>query len=234
MTIVFMLLAGCGSAEGAATAVPLTSSPSPQPVPTDESTTTTISTNPPIIDGVLSPTEWAAAEITALSDGSELFMMQDDNYLYLGIRSITSEMIGANVFVKEGGHVRILHTSAALGTAVYQQNTDIWQQTQAFDWQCRDTSNSDAAQAKRAACLEENRWMAANSYMGDPNQLEYQIENSGPLQRIAVSVFRSSSPDERAFWPLTLNDDTIRPNPGGLPENLDFSPEQWAVLEMMR
>lgn len=159
-------------------------------------------------------------------------LMQDSDYWYLGIRSVTPEMIGANVFVADGEQVRILHTSAALGTAVYQQNGDIWQQTQDFNWQCRDTGNSEAAQAKRAAYLQENGWLAANSRMGTPNELEYQIELTSDLECIAVSVFRSSTPNERAFWPPTLNDATIRPNPGGLQKEMNFSPEQWTTEVM--
>ena len=141
-------------------------------------------------------------------------------------------MIGANVFIEDNGQVRILHTSAALGTAVYQQNGDIWQQTQDFNWQCRDTGNSEATQAKRAAYLQENGWLAANSRMGVPNELEYQIVLTGDSERIAVSVFRSSTPNERASWPPTLDDAAIRPNPGGLPTEMHFSPEQWATGEI--
>jgi hypothetical protein len=188
----------------------------------------------PVIDGVLLPGEWDTAVVETLSDGSELLLVEDGDYLYLGVRSVTEEMIGANVFIAEGQQVRILHTSAALGTAVYQQNGSIWQQTQDFNWQCRNTSDSAVAQAERAAYLQENGWLAANSRMGTPNELEYQIALSGPspsdtLPPIAVSVFRSSAPDERVVWPLALDDDTIRPNPGGLPSEMHFSPENWAT-----
>jgi hypothetical protein len=48
--------------------------------------------------------------------------MQDDDYLYLGVRSATPEMIGANVFVAAGEQVMILHTSAALGLAGHQSS----------------------------------------------------------------------------------------------------------------
>ncbi len=198
------------------------------PAPTS---TNTPQVNPPIIDGTLSPGEWDTAVIETITDNSELLLMQDDDYLYLGIRSVTPEMIGSNIFIEEGGLIRILHTSAALGTAVYQQGPNNWQRTQDFDWQCRNTGNSAAAQAERTVYLQENHWLAANSRMGAPNELEYQIERNDTAPRIAISVFRSSSPNERAYWPPALNDDTIQPNPGGLPENLDFSPEQWAILE---
>jgi hypothetical protein len=186
----------------------------------------------PIIDGALSPGEWDTAVLENLSDGSELFLMQDGDYLYLAVRSVMPEMIGANVFIADGNQVRILHTSAALGTAVYQQNDDTWQKTHDFDWQCRSTGDSTSAQAERAAYLLENGWLAANSRMGTPNELEYQIKlPSAPPYRIAVSVFRSSVPDERVIWPHSLTDATTRPNPGGLPAEMDFALEQWATFQ---
>jgi hypothetical protein len=184
----------------------------------------------PTIDGVLSPGEWEDAVVFSLTDGSDLLLMQDDDYLYLGVRSATPEMIGANVFVAAGEQVKILHTSAALGTAIYQRRAGHWQQTQDFDWRCRSTDDGAAALAERAAYLQENHWLAANSRMGAPHELEYKIARTGALQRVAVSVFRSSTPNERAFWPPTLGDDTIRPNPGGLPMELRLLPEQWAPL----
>jgi len=225
--VMLLILASCKSTppESAAPTIPAGIAATPTAV-----SSTPILTNPPVIDGILSADEWQNAEIAALSDGGELLKMQDDDYLYLGIRSVTEEMIGANVFVAEGEQVRILHTSAALGTAVYQQNSSTWQQTQDFDWQCRDTSDSDAAQAERAAYLQGNGWLAANSRTGTPNELEYQIKLPEVSYRIAVSMFCSSAPNERVLWPPTLNDDTIQPNPGGLPTELHFLPEQWALV----
>ncbi len=212
--VLAFLLVGCGgtAVSSSATAV---SAPTSTPI---------------IVDGLLSPDEWDTAVTENLTDGSELLLMQDNDYLYLGIRAVTPEMIGANVFVESEGQVRILHSSAALGTAVYQQNSDNWQQTQDFDWQCRSTSNSAAAQAERAAYLQENGWLAANSRMGSSNELEYQIKWLNSPYRIAVSMFRSSAPNERVLWPPTLNDDTIQPNPGGLSTELHFLPEQWTLV----
>ena len=68
---------------------------------------------------MLSPDEWDTAVTENLTDGSELLLTQDSDYLYLGIRAVTPEVIGANVFVEREGQVRILHSSVALGTAVY-------------------------------------------------------------------------------------------------------------------
>ena len=108
LLLVILLLFGCGG-----TAVPSLTAVPPTPIPTPA--------NPPTIDGILSPNEWDNAETAALSDGSELLMMQDNDYLFLAIRSVTPEMIGANVFVENDGQIMVLHTSAALGTAVSHQ-----------------------------------------------------------------------------------------------------------------
>jgi len=188
--------------------------------------------NPPTIDGTLSAGEWEDAAIELLSDGSELLMMHADGYLYLGIRSTTREGFAANIYVEDNDQVRILHAFAALGTAIYQQGTDSWQQTRVFDWKCRGSSNSEAAVAARAAYLQDERWVAGISLMGTPNELEYQIELTSTPRRIAVSLARSSSPDERVFWPATLDDDCIKPTPGGMPPELHFSPVQWAEIDL--
>ena len=131
--------------------------------------------NPPTIDGTLSAGEWDDAAIELLSDGSELLLMHADGYLYLGIRSATQESFATNIYVEDNDQVRILHASAALGTAIYQQVTESWQQTRGFDWKCRGSSNSEAAVAARDAYLQEERWVAGISLMGTPNELEYQI-----------------------------------------------------------
>jgi hypothetical protein len=212
-----------------------TSQPAATPAPIEPALSINIPEgSPPVIDGTMSSSEWDKALVETLSDGSELLLMHAGDYLYLGIRSNTPEMIGANIFVEDGGQIMILHTSAALGTAIYQQAADSWQQEQGFDWQCRSSSNSAGAQAERATYLQENHWLAANSRMGAPDELEYQIELTDASQRIAVSVFRSSIPDERAFWPLTLDDDCIKPNPGGLPAELHFSPELWMMISIIK
>jgi hypothetical protein len=134
------------------------------------------------------------------------------------------------VFIERGDEIAILHASAALGTALYEQGTDSWQQTQEFVWRCRETSNSEAAQAARAAFLKEEHWVAANSRMGTPNELEYQIEVTAETLRFAVSFLRASDPNVKIPWPSDLADDCIKPSPGGLPAQLRFSPDLWATV----
>lgn len=185
---------------------------------------------PPVIDGTLSPGEWDDAAVEFFSDGSELLLLQAEGHLYLGIRADTAEMIAGNVFIHRGDEIAILHASAALGTAVYQQEMDSWQQVQRFSWRCRRTDNGETAQAERGAFLEQEHWIAANSRMGAPNELEYQIEISSDTLRLAVNFLLASDPNLKIPWPGDLVDDCIKPTPSGMPIQLVFSPDRWGLI----
>jgi hypothetical protein len=186
--------------------------------------------DPPTIDGTMVPGEWDEAAVGTLTDGSELFLKHAGGYIYLGIRGSTPEMIVGNVFIKRGDEIKILHSSAALGTAIYQKSDEHWQQTQEFTWKCRDTSESDSAKAGREAFFSEEGWVSVNSRIGTPNELEYKIEITGETLQLAVNIIRSSDPNVKPSWPADLEDDVILPTPGGLPPTLVFSLDQWGWL----
>ncbi len=181
----------------------------------------------PEIDGIISPGEWDHARVEAFSDGSELLLLQNGSTLYLAIRSSTPEMIASNVFIQHGDMIKIMHTSAALGTAIYQKNETVWQQIQNFSWCCRTPGNGEAVRSERAAFLEREGWVAAISRTGTPNELEFRIELQGESVQLAVNILRSSNPAEKAIFPIGLDDDTITPTPDGLPAEMHFSPEKW-------
>lgn len=187
---------------------------------------------PRAIDGTMSLGEWDRAGVETFSDGSELLLMHSEGYLYLGIRASTPGMIAANIFIDKGNEIAILHSSAALGTAIYSKEEDGWRQTQAFVWRCRNTGNSEMAEAEREAFLEEEHWVAANSRMGSPNELEYKIEMTNETRRLAAIFIRASNPNVKIPWPKGLDDDCIKPTPGGMPEQLHFSPESWATINV--
>jgi len=188
--------------------------------------------SPVFLDGTISPGEWDDAVVESFADGSELLLMYADDYLYLGIRAKSPEMIAGNVFIQRGDEISIMHSSAALGTAIFQRGNDIWQQTQDFIWQCRSTSQSDTAQAERDAFLQQEGWVALNSYMGTPNELEYQIEISEQTIHMAVVYIKASPPYEKIPWPAGLDDDSILPTQGGLPPEMQFSPNLWGIIAM--
>ena len=188
----------------------------------------------PAIDGTITDGEWDGAAVEAFSDGSELLLIYADGDLYLGIRSNTPDMIATNVFVNRGDEIAIMHSSAALGTAIYQRSGDQWEKTQDFNWQCRDSSSSDSAKAARAKFLQQEGWLANISYMGNPEEVEYRIELSEDVLRVAVNFLRASNLSEKIPWPINLDDDCIKPTPGGYPDSLSFSPDQWVTLEFSR
>jgi hypothetical protein len=187
--------------------------------------------NPPVIDGTLSPGEWEQAAIESFTDGSEIFLMHADGYLYLGLRANTPEMIVGNILINIDGKIEILHASAALGKGIYLKEGDQWQLDQGFEWCCRETSDSETAQARRETLLQDDGWTATNSRIGMPNELEYQIEVTDETLRLAVNYIRASETAVKIPWPNGLDDDTVKPTPGGLPEQLQFSPDKWATID---
>jgi hypothetical protein len=197
---------------------------------TDSNTLSVPQASPPTIDGTLAPGEWDKAHVETFADGSELLLMHDQGYLYLGIRSNTPEMIVGNIHLNQGDEIRILHTSAALGTAVYQRGAESWQQTQAFNWRCRRTDDSDAAQAERDAFLQDEGWVSVNSRGGTPNELEYKIQVAGKSIRLAANLLRSSAANDKVPWPSDLDDDCVKPTPRGLPEEMHFAPKRWVAI----
>jgi hypothetical protein len=190
--------------------------------------------NAPIIDGTLSPGEWDEANVETFADGSQLLLLQAGDFIYVGIRANEVEMIAGNIFIRRGDEIVILHTSAALGAAIYQQGGDGWQQTQDFTWRCRNTGNSESILAERAKFLQDEGWLAANGLMGTPNELEYQIKIPDQDFRLAVVYIKATYPYKKVPWPAKLDDDCIQPGSGGLPLVMQFSIAQWARLELSR
>ncbi len=185
----------------------------------------------PVIDGTMTAGEWDQAWQGVFADGSELFLLQAGSALYLAIRSSTPDMIVGNVHLLRGEEISILHTSAALGTAVFRQGETGWDLVKDFAWCCRGTSLSEAALAEREAFLEAEGWTGVNSRVGTPNELEYRIEMAEEQLQIAVAILRATEPDLKIPWPADLVDDVIRLTPGGLPGRMDFTPEEWVTIK---
>jgi len=185
---------------------------------------------PPTIDGTLSSGEWESARVEKFLDGSKLLLMQTEGYLYLGIRANTPDMIVGNIFVDRGDEIAVLHTSAALGTAIYQKDAPVWQQTQGFSWCCRSTNRVEAAQAELDVFLQQEKWVSINTRMGTPQELEYQIEMTGETLRLAVTFMLASGTNQKFSWPNDLNDACMQSFEGGFPLQLQFSPDTWETI----
>ena len=186
--------------------------------------------NPADLDGTISADEWKNAKQESFSDGSELLLMHNEGYLYLGIRANTPGMIVGNIFIDQNDQVSIFHSSAALGTAIYEKRSDGWEQIQAFSWRCRSANNSPSAKAEREAFFQQEHWLANNSRMGTPQELEYKIAMPEGSLRIAATFTRASETSTRIYWPTSLEDDsTVQPQ-GEYPTTMQFSPTTWMAI----
>jgi len=241
-----ILVSACGMA--APTAAPVSPTASPVPatpvpptvtpipptlVPTALPGTSMVAVppgNPPALDGTLSPGEWDSARREKFSDGSELLLMQNGGYLYLGIR-VNLHTIWS-VFLDRGDEIAVLHSSGSLGTAVYKRTESDWQPTRTFAWTLQDKSNSETARQQRELFLEKEGWLASLGTMGKPEEVEFQLAMPQGALRLAVAFPLPPNYGEAALWPAGLDDDvrTIDLLEGDTPGQLRFSPERWAVV----
>jgi dienelactone hydrolase len=186
--------------------------------------------NPPALDGTLSLGEWDSARREKFSDGSELLLMQNGGYLYLGIRAAGHSIW--SVFLDRGDEIAVLHTSGSLGTAVYKRTESDWQPTRTFAWTLQDKSNSETARQQRKQFLETEGWLASLGTMGKPEEVEFQLAMPQGTLRLAVAFPLPPNYAEAALWPAGLDDDvrTIDLLKGNTPAQLRFSLERWGVV----
>jgi hypothetical protein len=190
--------------------------------------------NTPLIDGTLSTGEWDAAREESFKGGSQLFLLTDSKYLYMGIRSNFAGMLMGNIFIQRGDTISILHTSGALGTAIYQQGPEDWRLIQDFTWQCRDAGDSQTIPVECKAFLDQEGWLGSMSYMGNPEELEYQIELTAEPMHILVVFENLEYAGLKYLWPAQVEVNIGELTHGYSPPNLSFSPEEWAEITVNR
>jgi hypothetical protein len=184
----------------------------------------------PTIDGVLSPEEWAPAYQAELVGGGELLLMHGEGYLYLGVRAKPEPV--TSICVNQGEQVSIFHSSAALGTATYQQGDEGWEKTRDFEWCCRETVDSPQAQENRAEQLQEDNWLASNGRMGAPEEIEFKIGMPNGLLRLGVTSIGAPDYEDIAWWPLDMAADcrNLSMIQGSPPDQAQFSVDNWMTL----
>lgn len=188
----------------------------------------------PIIDGKLDLGEWDQADLYYFEDGSELFLTINGGYLFLAVRTGIPDRIAGNVFVQKGDQIAIYHTSAALGTAVYQNAGEKWIKTEDFDWCCRSRIDSEDARTNREHFLGQEGWLGVNSFLGNKNEFEYKIQLSGSEVYLAVNFLSADTPGLKYVWPTDIVDGPAQPVDGGLPEQMEFDPVKWFDLELQK
>lgn len=257
LCLMVMLFSACQPAEGenltsatnipsspAITTIPMqtpTEMPAntPLPAPTDRPTSTPDQLvllipegKPDAIDGIISPGEWDAALVDTFSDGSEMLLMYKEGYLYVAIRANTAEAVAGNIYIFSGEEISIHHTSAALGSGRYEKDAGGWRLIQPFVWRCRDTLDSEAARSELDKFFRDEGWVSINSWMGTPNELEYIIKMPADNFSLAANYITATADAVKIPWPQDLQDDSTVIMTGGLPQQLAFTPELWAVIEI--
>ena len=188
--------------------------------------------NEAIIDGVLSADEWEAAIQIDLDDESQLFLMHAGGYLYLGMRGKPEPV--TSICLDQTKQVSILHSSAAIGTAVYQIGDGVWELVRDFEWCCRETTDSPQAQAALSTHLQEEGWVANNGRVGVPEEVEFQIAIPDNSLRLAVNSIGPQYYRSVLSWPDDLDDDcsSLEMITGPIPEQAQFSLEEWITLSI--
>ena len=230
--LLFALASGACDSTGSTTSAPppetTTSTTTTVPPP---STTTAPGTGrvlevpaqaPPVIDGVLGAGEWDGSVTVAMSDDSSLHWMHEDGVLYVALESAA---IGAvNLLVATEDEVWILHSSAALGSALYLPGDGVWDLSHGFDWCCR-TATDDSA---RLELLDNEGWQATIGFTGDEGIVEYEVTLPWGGASVAVSYLTNS--DTSAFWPADLSFEARQQLIGPWSDERVFKIEEWYTL----
>lgn len=178
-------------------------------------------------DGIMELEEWSGALAVEFGEGATLRLKHGDGFLFIGLE--TQEPVVGNVLLQAGDNLRILHSSAALGTAIYERSESLWQRTRDFIWQCRSRMLTGSAVQQRNAFLEEEGWVASITYMGEGNHLEYEIASAESIERLALVLLPSSHPADIFTWPEELTQDLF---PGPIRAIATIDPKQWASLNL--
>ena len=199
--------------------------------PASQDSTVTVPRGAATLDGTLAPGEWPGAYLGRLTGDGEVLLMYDGGFLYLGVRRRADLVV--TVCLDRGDSVAVLHSSAALGTAVYRRGPNGWDLTRRFIWELRDSTMTAAAQREREAFLQREGWVATNAYVGARTDTEFAIAMpSGRLRLAVVPMSVGEGYQETAWWPGRLADgcrvgDLLS---GHLPTLLHFAPDTWMTV----
>lgn len=176
----------------------------------------------PVIDGVVGTNEWTGSTTVKMSDDSVLHWMHDGSVLYM---ALDSDAVGAvNLVISTGDETWVLHSSAALGSALYLPAGGAWELSHGFDWCCR-TANDDSA---RLELLDEEGWQANIGFTGDEGTVEYEVMLPWDGASVAVSYLTDS--ETSAFWPSDLSSEARDQLVGPPPPVRSFNLDEWYTL----
>jgi len=177
----------------------------------------------PTIDGIMSAGEWHGAASIIMTNGRPLHWMYSDETLYVALEG--GDLGAANLAIATGDETRILHSSAALGSALYTRAESTWLLTHGFSWCCRSTTDDTG----RRALFDEEGRQANIGFAGDIGVVEYEVAVPWVGGLVAVSYQTETS--DPAHWPTDLSADAEADLVGPLPEAEEFNLDEWYLLE---
>jgi hypothetical protein len=185
------------------------------------------------LDGRVDPAEWKSASSRDMEGGGKVHLMVRDTLLYVGIQGPAPGT--AHVCVHAGDQVRLLHVSAAVGSATYRPADGGWRLQSPFEWSLRDSGGRAAGDA-RAAYLQKEGWVGTVSGMGPDRELVIDRSKFGS-NRVRLAVAYITTPGgnpsgQVARWPDTRDACTEQKTVAGFaPETARFLVNDWAVVE---
>lgn len=184
----------------------------------------------PTIDGTLSSDEWDDALAIALNADSTLFIKHAHGYMYLAVHATTMGV--PSPLIVRDGEIYVLHASAALGTAIYTPEEEMWSLRRSFTWQCRTRGFSDGAVAERNRFLETEGWLGTIGYLGMPPMFEYKILLGDEPLRILFLFLEVTDPLQLLSWPVSpdIASSHLEIITGSIPSTAMFDLDSWALL----
>jgi hypothetical protein len=187
------------------------------------------------LDGRIDEAEWKTASTRPLEGGGTVHLMVRGSLLYVGIRGPASGT--AHVCVGMGDTVRILHVSAAVGSATYRRSDGAWTLQTPFTWSLRDPALTGPPAQARAAYLKKEGWVGTVSSMGPGTDREIVIDRSRfGSQRLRLAVAFVPTGDNQlgpvSRWPDSRDHCADQGTVAGfLPEKARFLVDDWAVVQ---
>lgn len=192
-------------------------------------------TIPVSIDGVVKPEEWKDALRIDIGSSRWLYLKHDSVNVLVAFQ--TKDKGLASIHVLDGSSVRVVHASAALGTALYANRDGGWKVAQPFTFACRKTDNSQDAINERLKFFQDHRWIANVWGQGTDGHREFQIDAKLVGQNPIVFAYNGFGPTPKlTSQPAKVDDDGLseRLANGFLDENLKFTGAKWSRLKLAR
>lgn len=187
----------------------------------------------PILDGVVQTAEWSDAVELSGGAGTRLLLKHDGRDLFVGIT--TSGPMIADVCTIRNDTIRVLHSSASLGSASYAGVSDSARMRIAdFTWALRDGTEAALSAVARQDHYQQFGWLATTIGMAaQSREWRIRLGDLGDSPRIAVTLL-SFGAGGMAAWPATVTDQCLDRSfaMGTAPAVARFAPLTWMTLEL--